>query len=226
MKVGYYTYFHTRNDTGAVFYVGKGKGCRATARNRNKMWSAIANKHGFSAQIAARWATEKEAFEHERFLIACFRDMGIKLTNMTDGGEGMSGTHHSDAHKELMRKKMTGRLFSEATRQRMSAAAKARKQREGARFWPSGATDEQIAAWQQKSSASQVGKVLSEEHRAKLSKSGKGRVSANKGKTFSAEHREKMSKAAKGRQKSPEHKAKIKAAHVARAERLKAEKAP
>ena len=27
--LGFYTYEHTRNDTGAVFYVGKGRGKRA-----------------------------------------------------------------------------------------------------------------------------------------------------------------------------------------------------
>jgi hypothetical protein len=117
----YYTYFHTRNDTGGVFYIGKGKAWRANMTNRNKMWKAIAE-------------------------------------------------------------------------------------------------------WHKKSSEAQVGRKFSEEHRAKISAAGIGRVSANKGKILSQEWREKMSVAAKGRPKSEEHKAKIKAAHVARVARFKAEK--
>lgn len=220
----YYTYFHTRNDTGGVFYIGKGKAWRANMTNRNKMWKAIAEKHGFSVHIASNWKTEKEAFDHEIFLIDCFRSMGYKLANMTNGGDGWSGCRHTEEHKQRMREKMMGRVISEETKQKMSAAAKARKNHEDNVFYAPSATPEQIAKWHKKSSEAQVGKNFSEEHRAKISEAGIGRVSANKGKILSPEWREKMSVAAKGRPKSEEHKAKIKAAHVARVARLKAEK--
>lgn len=89
----FYTYFHTRNDTQKPFYIGKGSGKRAHAvgRERNKHWCNIVKKHGHVVHIAAEWSTESEALEHEKFLITCFRDMGIELCNMTDGGEGTSG---------------------------------------------------------------------------------------------------------------------------------------
>jgi hypothetical protein len=220
----YYTYFHTRNDTGGVFYIGKGKAWRANMTNRNKMWKAIAEKHGFSVHIASNWKTEKEAFDHEIFLIDCFRSMGCKLANMTDGGDGWSGGRHTEEHKQRIREKMMGRVISEETKQRMSAAAKARKKREDNVFYAPSATLDQLAEWHKKSSEAQVGRKFSEEHRAKISAAGIGRVSANKGKILSQEWREKMSVAAKGRPKSEEHKAKIKAAHVARVARFKAEK--
>lgn len=220
----YYTYFHTRNDTGEVFYIGKGKAWRANMTNRNKMWKAIAEKHGFSVHIASNWKTEKEAFDHEIFLIDCFRSIGCKLANMTDGGDGWSGGRHTEEHKQLMRKKMIGRVMSDATRQKMSVSAKARKEREGGTFYNPSATEEQLLEWRKKSSDAQIGKKLSDEHRSKISAAGIGRVSANKGKILSDEWRAKMSAAGKGRPKSEEHKAKIKAAHVARAARLKAEK--
>ncbi len=220
----YYTYFHTRNDTGAVFYIGKGKAWRANMTNRNKMWKAIAEKHGFSVHIASNWKTEKEAFDHEIFLIDCFRSLGAKLANMTDGGDGWSGMRHTDEHKQLMREKMTGRVMSAETKRKMSASAKARKEREGNVFFSPSATDEQRAEWAKKSAESQVGKKLSEEHKAKISAAGLGRVSANKGKILSPDWRAKMSAAGKGRPKSEEQKAKIKAAHIARVARLKAEK--
>lgn len=219
----FYTYFHTRNDTGKVFYVGKGKGNRSqSASGRNFHWQNIVSKCGYKTHIAAKWSTEHEAFEHERFLILCFRDMGLQLTNMTEGGDGWSGATHTEAHKNYMREKMTGRVFSKETLLKMSKSAKLRASTPEFKARNTGDNNPmkrpEIA---ERSGAAQRGKKLSEEHRLKISISGKGRVSANKGKTFSEETRAKMSLAGKGRPKSEEHKAKIKAAHLARAERLK-----
>ena len=44
----FYTYIHTKNTTGEVFYVGKGKQDRfICTHNRNKFWHNIVNKHGY-----------------------------------------------------------------------------------------------------------------------------------------------------------------------------------
>ena len=48
----------------------------------------------------ANWENESEAFEHEKFLIWCFKDMGIKLANLTDGGEGASGAIRTEEQKK------------------------------------------------------------------------------------------------------------------------------
>lgn len=88
----HYTYFHTRNDTGMVFYVGKGQNNRAHDLGRNPHWNHVASKCGHTVHIAAKWETEKEAFEHEKFLILCFKGLGHKLTNMTEGGDGGNTT--------------------------------------------------------------------------------------------------------------------------------------
>lgn len=87
----YYTYLHKRNDTNAVFYIGKGSGKRAWHKRRNKFWHSVADTRGFTVEICAYWPTEKEAYDHETFLIACFKDLNAKLVNQTDGGEGTSG---------------------------------------------------------------------------------------------------------------------------------------
>lgn len=87
----YYTYIHRRSDTNAVFYIGKGKGSRAWRTKRNKFWHSIADTRGFTVEICAKWNTEKEAHDHEEFLIWCFREMKTKLVNQTNGGEGTSG---------------------------------------------------------------------------------------------------------------------------------------
>jgi hypothetical protein len=81
----YYTYMHTRNDTGEVFYIGKGKGNRAWSKTRhNPHWHAIVNKHGYNVEILANWEVEKEAYDHEEFLISCFRELSSSLTNICD----------------------------------------------------------------------------------------------------------------------------------------------
>jgi hypothetical protein len=113
----FYTYVHTRNDTNKVFYIGKGSGKRAfSGYGRNNYWGKVANKHGFTGSIVAEWNTEKEALNHEIFLISCFKDMNYELVNMTDGGEnppskkGLTGN----------RSHMFGRKLTEATKTKMS----------------------------------------------------------------------------------------------------------
>lgn len=89
----FYTYLHYRGDgSGVPFYCGKGSLDRAYEKSgRNPFWQRACKKYGMVVEIAARFRLEQDAFEHEVFLISTFRAMGIKLTNMTDGGEGASG---------------------------------------------------------------------------------------------------------------------------------------
>jgi len=86
-----YTYIHKTSDTGKIFYIGKGLDKRYLQKSsRNIYWKNIVNKHGFTAEILAYWDTEKEAFEHEKILIASFNDMGFELCNLSIGGDGGS----------------------------------------------------------------------------------------------------------------------------------------
>lgn len=132
--MSFYTYMHTRKDTNQPFYIGKGSGKRAFwAHGRNKHWSNIAKKHGFDVTILANWSNEKDAFEHEKLLIACFKDMGVNIVNLTDGGDGPAGQKFSDKQKENMSivhkqlyangyknpKGMLGKKHSEETKQKM-----------------------------------------------------------------------------------------------------------
>ena len=81
----HYTYSHNKPD-GTPFYIGKGVGKRAYSKRRNVYWKRVAEKYGYEVQILAYWKTNKEALDHEMLLISCFKDMGIELTNMTNGG--------------------------------------------------------------------------------------------------------------------------------------------
>ena len=97
--MNFYTYSHSKPD-GSVFYIGKGVGDRAWAKdNRNIHWHRTVKKHGYNVDVLAHWDTEDKAFDHEKFLISCFRDMGIKLVNMTNGGEGSAGYKWTDEQK-------------------------------------------------------------------------------------------------------------------------------
>jgi group I intron endonuclease len=97
----FYTYLHRRESDNKPFYIGKGQKKRAWShKNRNLHWSRTVAKHGLKVEICAEWVDEDDSFEHEKFLISCFKDMSHDLVNLTDGGEGSSGLSHSEATKK------------------------------------------------------------------------------------------------------------------------------
>lgn len=195
----FYTYIHTRADDLKVFYVGKGADKRAYKTNRRSAyWKKVVAKHGYTIDICARFTTEAEAFEHERFLIVCFRGLHAPLVNLTDGGEGASGVSQSAATRAKRAASTRGKKRSEETRRRMSVAATGRVM---------------SAAAVAKSAAANIGRKLSAEHIAKVS-------AALKGRTQTAEVIENRVKKLRGLKRSPE----FRAACVER-ERLKREKA-
>lgn len=97
----YYAYVHARSlpvGANGIFYVGKGKGNRAYAFNRahqNPYYARIVNKNGTPLVGLLKCSSEDIAFELEKGLIKCLRRMGVKLTNLSDGGEGQSGYVHT-----------------------------------------------------------------------------------------------------------------------------------
>lgn len=97
------TYAHY-TPSGHLFYIGKGSEFRSsTKKNRNKKWHDVVHSEGgFKVEILARWETEKEALDHEKFLIETFRMMGHKLVNITSGGQGVHGLKHSDETKKIL----------------------------------------------------------------------------------------------------------------------------
>lgn len=101
----FYVYEHIRPDTGMVFYVGKGSGYRLNSRSdRNRHWKFIVNKaSGFSSRIIFKSNDEELVLLVEQERIDQLRKLNIKLCNITDGGEGISGLKHSQKSKEKMR---------------------------------------------------------------------------------------------------------------------------
>jgi|GEM_PF-2673974 hypothetical protein len=90
----YYIYEWFIVDTDEVFYVGKGKERRAeTVSGRNKFFKDMYNTHNCNFRIKIDNLKEDEAFKYERALIKYYREHypEYRLTNQTDGGEGVSG---------------------------------------------------------------------------------------------------------------------------------------
>jgi len=118
--------------------------------------------------------SDAQAIEFEMFVIAEMRDIGITLTNMTDGGDGAKGYKHTEAHKKHISSVHKGRVFSEETKQKMRKPkseegkknmAEARK---SSTYKPSEET-------KQKLSKSLVGRTFTDEHKSKISSSLSGK---------------------------------------------------
>ena len=127
-ECSFHVYHHIRPDTGQIFYVGKGKGRRAFDRGarRGQFWHRVVKKAGgVLVKIIAQKLTEDEAFFLEKRNIAALRKSGLRLCNLTDGGDGASGLRRSEAWKRMMSGVHSGKTLSEEVRAKISASVKA-----------------------------------------------------------------------------------------------------
>ncbi len=187
----FYVYVHRKKSDLVPFYVGKGHGRRAweaSEKRRSPHWVNIARKHGVFVEIYRDGLTEDQAFEEEKGLILNLREVGIKLVNQTDGGEGASGVKMTDEKKAILRAALMGhkfnlgRVHNEEVRARMSEAQRKRYESGAAHPFE--------------------GRTHSPMTKALISKRLQGRK-------FTDETREKMRAAGIGRKMSDEVKAKI-----------------
>mgnify|MGYP003647945207 FL=1 len=163
-------YLHIKPESKEVFYVGIGNSKRPhTKSGRSRWWRGVVDKYGYDVIILADNLSWDDACEKEIYLIDYYgrKNLGKgTLVNMTDGGDGTKG-----------------KIVSEETKAKMSAAKKGRK-----------FSDEHKA----KLSAANTGKIMSKEARAKISAAQKGNKS-HLGNKHSAVTRAKISAAQKGR---------------------------
>jgi len=142
MSSSFYVYEHWRPDTGACFYVGKGRDKRAWhVRDRNDRHMKVLAKLRrlglvVEIKIVVDGLDEIDAFQIERARIAQWRAEGVELVNMTDGGDGVSGLVMSDEARAKMsarkiglpgRKTMLGRKHSPETIEKMRTAKAEKK---------------------------------------------------------------------------------------------------
>lgn len=178
----FYVYQHRRIDENTIFYVGKGSDYRhSETSNRNKYWHNVANKGGFTSEILFDSLDEELALLIEMELIDKYRRLNYKLTNLTDGGEGVSGYRHTKETKKLLGELNKKRIVTEETRKKLGLVWKDKKRKP---FTEEHRQKISQAAKKQKRS------VLSEESKQKIS-------AANKGRKRTEEQKKRISEATK-----------------------------
>jgi hypothetical protein len=224
----YYVYTLAYPD-GRVFYIGKGTGdrierheqeARGNARERNpfkcnvirKIW---ADGGQVVKTILAYFDTEQDAHMYEIALISLMDG----LTNLTNGGEGISGLIHSEDARQKMSIAQKGKVkpirskthcqkisnahkgkarkFSEEHRRKLSMSGRGRIVSEETRRKIGEARKEYLISEEhrRKIGEARIGKTHSEETRRKMSDAHKGKPK----KAFSEEHRRKLSETKKGK---------------------------
>jgi hypothetical protein len=102
----WYIYIHKKRSNGDVFYVGLGRYNRCNQINqRSNYWKSVFDKHGRSIEIIYNGLTKDEAIQHEISLIDKYKNEGVRLCNLTNGGD----TSSSDRKRAVyLYKKSTG----------------------------------------------------------------------------------------------------------------------
>ena len=200
----FYAYVHARPDTtdaSGIFYVGKGKGRRShdfSARNYHH--GNVIGKYGEDVILVGRFdcSSEEFALDLEKGLIKALKRAGVKLTNMTDGGEGISGYSHTEETRMLMGEQRKGRTHKPETLEKMSKA----RSLQNNYFYGKNHTEEsklKISVAKTGSPGFWLGKIRDPLTRAKISESLMGKP----GRQHTEETKAKMSAAQKGRKQKP-----------------------
>lgn len=197
----YYVYTHSRPN-GSIFYVGKGneKRIKDVSRNHNQYHTNIVKKYGKENIIIKTMLcrSEQHAFDLEVKMIAALRNGGVKLINMTDGGDGASGYVFSKEQKLKLSNalKKSTRMMESLERLRIINAG-SKRSNEAKLKMSNSAKKRPPVSDETKLKMSASLSNPSPETRAKLSAAGLGRATP-------PEVKAKMSAAAMGRVHSPE----------------------
>lgn len=156
----FYVYEHWRPDIDQCFYVGKGRGRRAyNLRPRNPYYRAIKAKlktEGLAIEIRiiAKEMAESSAFSLEVERIEYWRSVGVRLANLTNGGDGVSGLHAEG--RALIAAKLKGNKHSAGLKRSEKAKTAISLRMMGNKIW--------------------LGRPIAEETKRKLSQIHKGRT--------------------------------------------------
>lgn len=195
----FFVYAHYRADRpdSDPFYIGKGKNTRDLSKKRNRLWTNIANKHGFVVKKLKENLTEQEAWNLEISLIAQYGklidDTGC-LANITNGGEGASGTIHTDETKAKWSSAKKGKTWEEIYGVEQAAAI--REKRKARKRIHSDETRRKMSESKQGEKNPMHGKTITGEHSQKLSQAKIGKPSNSKGKIYNQETRQHYKEAA------------------------------
>ena len=197
----FYVYEHIRKDTGAVFYVGKGSGNRyRNFCNRGKYWNNFCkSKQNVEVRLPIKNVDEEFSLLAEVELIDLYRRRGVRLVNISDGGEGTSGW-----------------IPSQETRKKISEANKKIPKLKGEKHWWFGkkhsaeSLAKMVASQNKRDHTNHPmrGKHHTDEAKAKVSLARKGKCVGKEnffyGKTHSLESIKKIQAAHLGKKQSAE----------------------
>ncbi len=190
-----------KDENGVVRYVGKSSHSSqkrysrhlADGRNSEKThkacWIRGMLQRGLTPTMDIIDVVDGDGLDAEMKWIKFFRDAGVNLTNLTDGGEGPTGRKYTPEqlkkHREAMKHSFEyreiwnkGKRMPEETRRKMSASRKGRKFSKETK---------------KKISKAKKGMKFSEEHIENLRKSHTKERHVNYGKHLSEETRRKIS---------------------------------
>ena len=123
----YYVYEWYNEETGEIFYVGKGSKDRYRQKGktkRNRFFFRYINKYQCSSRIIINHLTEQEAYEAEKEIIVKYKALGYHLVNFDEGGRAggrcpgelnpMYGkTHSPEARQKIREANINGKNAKE-----------------------------------------------------------------------------------------------------------------
>ena len=170
----YYVYQHRRNDTNAIFYVGKGKGYRCNQKTgRNIYWHRVVDKHGYSIEKVVTGLDEELALLAEYELIDQYKRLNFVLSNLSEGGEGTSGYKFTPEQRANVKAAHLGKKHSAETKAKMSAAKKGKLPNNTGKVYKM--KEPMPLELRLRLGEQRRGRVMSEESSAKKSMATKGR---------------------------------------------------
>lgn len=134
--MGYFAYIHCKPD-GTPFYVGKGVRTRyKNFKERSVYHKRVVDKHGADNILIGKLdcSTNDIALQLEVGLIKCLRRMGVRLVNLTDGGEGNVGWKCPEKVKLAVAEANRRRVWSKEQREKIGEASRGKKRPEHSAF--------------------------------------------------------------------------------------------
>ena len=204
-------YAHKNKQTKEIFYIGIGvnesRAYRFSGNSRNQYWRNYVKKHGEPIiEILHHVETREEAAALELMYIEKYKRRidGGTLVNITIGGDGGAlGVKRSKETKDKIGKAHKGRLHTEKAKQSFKAAQNRPEVR------AKHAEIKKSEEWLNKQRNAKLGRILTAEHKNKISKGLKGnqmteetkaKISlSNTGKVRSDEHKKRLSEMRKGK---------------------------